>query len=483
MTRLARTVALTTACVLLSAVSATAETDAADPTVTWDALSYVTEAGMETAIAGTVAGAGDEPELAVEKQVGGGWSPVESHLEQDHFVAKVPGETAIYRAVLTSGEVRTVSSELAVVAEGAESDLGFDMPASAKDKSTITATITWRRTSDASPISGEVALEFKRRGLETWTTLRSVPVVNGAAAISLTPRDDGMYVVRWAGDDDVRAVESAPVDFDNVPTVRATLRLGQLNLPGADKLKRATVRAAKAASLIKSVSLDVVTFNELVGPTSSKRPSQFARSVLKALGSKWRIITPTMGYNENYIAYRPDRVELITQYPDRIVPGVGTGTARKKTGRHVTPVLFKDRSSNQPVLIVATHLVNNNRAGARTQAYAVGSYATELSSGYPVLVAGDMNTSDQLRGLTSRGLKDARRNALKRTNASYATYVKYSGTKPRKDASWIIDQTYVPRTWTVSRWKTELGTKKGTFTKPRVSDHLLVWSDLVGPRT
>jgi hypothetical protein len=378
-----------------------------------------------------------------------------------------------------------VGAETVVVAEAARSDLVITMPSSAKDGSQVTAHVSWQRTADGVPLSGQVALDFRRRGLETWRTLTPVDVVGGAGQVVLTPRDDGSYRVRWAGSAEIDAVESSPAVFDNVPVGGVVLRIGQYNLPGPDKLSRSTTRAIKAAQSIKAADVDVVTFNELVGPghnSATNPPSSFARTVLRALGSKWRLITPTMRYNENYIAYRPDRVELIVQYADRVVPGIGTGETREKTARHVTPVLFKDRGSNQPVLVAATHLVNSNRAGARKQAYAVGRHAAELSSGYPVVVGGDMNTSDKLAGLTSQGLKDVRRAALQRTNATYSTYVKYSRTRPVKDASWIIDQIYAPRSWTVSQWVTALGARNGSFTQPRASDHLLVWSTLKGPR-
>ncbi|VXB24268.1 endonuclease/exonuclease/phosphatase family protein [Aeromicrobium sp. 9AM] len=373
----------------------------------------------------------------------------------------------------------------AVVAEAAQSDLTITMPSSAKDGSQVTAQVSWQRTADGAPLSGQVALDFRRRGLETWRTLTSVDVVDGAGQVVLTPRDDGSYRVRWAGSPEIAPVESSPAVFDNRPVGGVVLRIGQYNLPGPDKLSRSSTRAIKAALSIKAADVDVVTFNELVGPghnSATNPPSSFARTVLRALGSKWRLITPTMKYNENYIAYRPDRVELIVQYADRVVPGIGTGETRRKTARHVTPVLFKDRGSNQPVLVAATHLVNNNRAGARKQAYAVGRHTAELSSGYPVVVGGDMNTPDQLAGLTSQGLKDVRRAAVQRTNATYSTYVKYSRTRPVKDASWIIDQIYAPKSWTVSRWVTALGARNGSFTRPRASDHLLVWSTLKGPR-
>lgn len=471
---------LVTACVLLGSASATAE-DGTGPAVAWDAASFTAERGVETTISGVIVEAGADAHLVVEKLVDGDWSAVPSQLEAGRFVAVVPGEAATYRAVL-SGPGTDVSAVTMVVAEAARSDLRITLPSSAEDGSQVTAHVSWQRVADGAPLSGQVALVFRRRGLETWKTLPPVDVVDGAAQVALTPRDDGSYRVLWAGSPEIGAVESSPAAFDNVPVRSVVLRIGQYNLPGPDKLSRSSTRAVKAAQAIKAADIDVMTFNELVGPghnSTTNPPSSFARTVLRALGSKWRLITPTMTYNENYIAYRPDRVEVIVQYADRVVPGIGTGSVRKKTARHVTPVLFKDRGSNQPVLIAATHLVSGSRAGARTQAYAVGRHAAELSNGYPVVVGGDMNTSDKLAGLTGRGLKDVRRAAKQRTNA---TYVKYSKTRPVKDATWIIDQIYAPTSWTVSRWVTALGTRNGRFTTPRASDHLLVWSTLKGPR-
>ena len=74
-----------------------------------------------------------------------------------------------------------------------------------------------------------------------------------------------------------------------------------------------------------------------------------------------------------------------------------------------------------------------------------------------------------------------RRTAHDRVHGTSSTYVRYAYTKPQKNAANIIDQIYVPTDWRVNRWTTLLGTKNGVFTKPRASDHLLVWASLTGP--
>jgi endonuclease/exonuclease/phosphatase family metal-dependent hydrolase len=486
MIRPARSVGLLVALVVLSGATAGAAhsaTQADVPLLSWDTASLSVEEGVEGSVAGRVAG--DDLEVVVEKQAGQAWTALPTKRDGDRFSAKVAGETAIYRAVAVGTTGTSVSDEATVRAVAARSDLTIRMPGSAADRTRVTVDVGWRRTADGVPMTGTVDLQLRRRGDTTWRSYHPVVVTDGVGRLALTPRDDGQFRLQWAGDSSRRPVTSSPQSFDNVPTDVLRMRIGQYNLPGEDKLPHPTKRVPRAVAAIKSADLDVVTFNELVGPghdSTGNPPSSFARSVITGLGPRWRLLTPTMTYNENYIAYRPDRMELIAQHPDRVVPGIGTGEAQQVTSRHVTPVLLKDLGSNRPVLVVGTHLVNGDRAGARKQAYDVGALATALSDGYPVVVAGDMNTSDRLTGLEQIRLKDARRAATRRTGSSYATYVKYSRKKPVKDARAIIDQVYVPQRWKVSRWTTVLGTKHGSFTTPRPSDHLLVWASLVGSR-
>ncbi len=259
------------------------------------------------------------------------------------------------------------------------------------------------------------------------------------------------------------------------------LRIGQYNLPGADKLSRSTTRAKRASSLIRRADLDVVVLNELVGPGRDgfgSRPSRFARTVARALGDRWALVTPTTAHNENYVAYRRDRLTVVTQHPDQVVPGTGRGRARTMTSRHVTPVLLEEAASGRRLLVAATHLVNDDRRGARKQAHAVGRIATRLAAGHPVVVAGDMNTSQRLTGLTRAGLKDARSHARARSNAEYATYVDYASRRASKQRRAVIDHVYVPRSWTVRRWTTVVDARRGAFRSPRPSDHLLVWASV-----
>lgn len=393
------------------------------------------------------------------------------------LVVALLGLLAVVSGLLTSAQ--------AAPTPPVTSELVMQMPATAKDRTSVTIDVSWHV--DDVGVSGPATLQFLRRGALVWSTVGTIEVVDGVGRALIKPRDDGVYRVSSAGGGGFLPAVSAPTTFDNVPTEAIRLVIGQYNLPGEDKLPRPVTRARKAAASIKAADLDAVTLNELVGPgkdSASNTPSSFARTVLKVLGPTWRMVTPTMTYNENYIVYRPDRLTVVQQYPDQVVPAVrrSSGSVVKGSARHVTPVLFKDVASNQPVLVGATHLINGNRAGARTQAFSVGASLTALSSGYPVVVGGDMNTSDDLEGLTSQGLKDARRTASKRSNPLYATFVTYSSRKPLTGLSKVIDQIYVPRTWKVARWVTVLPVKGGRFTVPRASDHLLVWSSLTGPR-
>lgn len=353
------------------------------------------------------------------------------------------------------------------------------MPASAHDGTTVTAKVAWRRLAGEG-VTGRVDLEVMRTGTSAWARLRSVEVTDGAGSATFTPRDDGTFRVRWSDSTGVAAGSSDAVPFDNVPVRDVRLRIAQYNLPGPDKLTRSTTRATRAGYEVRRLDPDVLVLNELVGPgrnSLTNRPSRFARSVLAALGSHWAILTPTMALNENYVAYRTDRLRVVAHYPDRVVPGT-----TPRSARHVTPVLLKDRTSNQPFLLVGTHLVSGDGRAARAQAYSVGSHSAALSHGYPVVVAGDMNTSAQLEGLTAVGLKDARRHASSHVNGQFSTFTSYARRTPSRSVLRRLDHIYVPRAWTVRRWTTALDTRSGRFVQPRATDHSLVSASVVGPR-
>lgn len=290
-----------------------------------------------------------------------------------------------------------------------------------------------------------------------------------------------LAVAGWGASSPAQAREDVAPSADE-PAL--ALRIGQYNLPGPDKLHRASTRARRAAELIRRADLDVVALNELVGTGRHGRgstASAFARQVRTSLGGHWRLVVPTTRRNENYLAYREDRLRVVYQHADRIVPGIGSGRHRQQTARHVTPVLLEQRSSHRRVLIAGTHLVSGDRAGARRQARDVGRALARIAGGTPVVVAGDMNTSDVLGGLTSIGLADARRRAAARTNADVSTYVRYDLRRPKRISRQVIDQVYVPVGWQVASWTTAADAPRGRFRQPRPSDHLLVWASVQGP--
>lgn len=396
-------------------------------------------------------------------------------------------------AAAARGALVVCLAAVGLVAPAASTFAADDRPASvltlvvpdgASDRATVPVEVDWRAT-DGTPLDGRVLLELQRTGTTDWVTRGGVDVVDGHGRTTDVATDDGLYRLRAEADGAGTDVVSDPRPFDHRPTRRLVMRLGQLNLPGPDKIGRSTERAARAASRIRRFDLDVVTFNELVGSelddAGRRRASAFATTVRSALGSRWRMVTPTTGYNENYVMYRADRVELLAQMPDRIVPGVGTdGVVRARTARHVTTVLLKDLPSNRPFLVAGTHLVSGDRDGARTQAATVGDEVERRSAGYPAVVAGDMNTAELLAPMTSRGLVDARRVARDRTRERWSTHTTYSAARPRRDAAWIIDQVYVPATWVARRWYTDLDLDGDRFRRPRASDHALVWTEVVG---
>jgi hypothetical protein len=260
------------------------------------------------------------------------------------------------------------------------------------------------------------------------------------------------------------------------------LRLGTFNLPGPDKLPNPDARIAAAVEQIKAANLHAVTFNELVGPgkdSTTNKPSEFAAAVAAALD--WPILTPTTAWNENYIAINPRRARLSKQFDDvKIYAKVGD---RAVPGRHLTPAVLVDLETGRGFFLGATHLVNNDEAGAAAQAVLVMAAARKIASTrWPIFISGDMNTDQILTGFTRDGLANARIHAKAVTNAKNATYVNYSKTKPSTDADWIIDQLYSPHDWTVDGYTVLIPlTASGELKKPRASDHFLTIAAFTEP--
>src|SRR5688572_31214134 len=111
----AKLLALCLTLVLFGAVPVSAEVDDLDPFTAWDSAGYTVDRGIDTTISGVVAGAGDDAEVVVERQDGSGWTALPTEQEDERFSVEVPGETATYRAVLTTAGEEFTSDEVAVL--------------------------------------------------------------------------------------------------------------------------------------------------------------------------------------------------------------------------------------------------------------------------------------------------------------------------------------------------------------------------------
>lgn len=250
------------------------------------------------------------------------------------------------------------------------------------------------------------------------------------------------------------------------------LRVGTLNLPDDTKvpsLRGSTTRAVGAAAQIEHAKLDVVFLQELVGPNQGK-PSAWASKVLSALGSKeWGLITGRTAYNENYIVYRK-AVFNVRQLDDIIIRVAGL------EGKHGTPAVLTHERTGIELFGVSTHLIANNESGAGKQGSYLGPEVKRLAGGRVTIVAGDMNTNAMLSGFDNSGLKSTRKSARKTDNS--ATYANQAKSKPSTSTEDIIDQIWVSRGVSVVRHEVVSAVSDGKFIEPRISDHMLVWTEL-----
>jgi len=245
------------------------------------------------------------------------------------------------------------------------------------------------------------------------------------------------------------------------------------NLPGPDKLPSADDRVRAAAALISSAHPDVIGLQELVGRKSSGQPSDFATSVEAAVGKGWTLVTPTTDLNENYALIDDARLELVDQYPDKILPS-------KAGGRHCTRMVLRAHANGLVFAFGVTHLVtgpNVAKEQAKQGKTAMGAM-NEVSKKHgkcPIVMVGDMNRSLDLPAMIASGLVNARKVAKDSTGQQFATFATYAGSKPSTNPDNIIDHVYVPKGWTVTGY-TVLDDSRagGRFHTPRPSDHLPV---------
>lgn len=255
------------------------------------------------------------------------------------------------------------------------------------------------------------------------------------------------------------------------PKPKTTLRITTYNIPDKAKLPNEDARIKRAAGILKGDKPDVIIINEGVGRKAPGVPSDFMAKLWKAIGGEpeWACVVPTTDANENYILFRRAAAGHVAQYPDRILTG--------KSGRHITRDVLKVKATGQVVAIGATHLIDGKANGAdRTKQGAQAAVAlAEVSQDRgdcPVIIAGDMNRSDDLPGMLAIGLANARGKAKQKTNVSWATFTTEKAKTPSTNLAHVYDHVYVPDDWSVANWINRLDTDAdGKFRQPRPSDH------------
>lgn len=300
-------------------------------------------------------------------------------------------------------------------------------------------------------------------------------------AAGIAKVDGATYVKNVAGhwwlrrDLDV-AKPAVPKPPTPKPAPITDLRVGQFNLPDKSKIKSPSedVRVAEAVRQIESVHLDVVFFNEMVGPgkdSDSNKPSAFAAKVAAKLGGGWGLIVGRTAFNENYAAYRKATMSVRSQHDDIILRVAGA------EGKHALPITLVHDATKREVLTAGTHLVANNEPAAGKQAELLGPKLKALAAGDLTVVCGDMNTNAMLSGFDNAGLKSARKSGKKTDNLP--TYTTQGKTKPSTDPEWIIDQIWVSDAFVVNSYNVVRNLNAdGTFKSPRPSDHFLTWVSL-----
>lgn len=259
---------------------------------------------------------------------------------------------------------------------------------------------------------------------------------------------------------------------------KTTVKVAHWNLPAADKLPDPEGRIKAAVASIAVLDPDVIGWNELQPIKSAGVPSDFARALDAALGDNWLLVKPTLPWNENYISFNRDRIKLVRQYNDQILPGA-TG------GRHITRAVFQVKATGFVFAVGQTHLVNGSTAAGERDRQSQAAKAlhymlnvTKLHDDCPFLIQGDMNTHAALKALVDAGMKNVRQYADTKTGAGYATYTNYAKTQPSTNPDWVIDACYVSPDFYALEYAVRTGTVKGVFTQPRPSDHLPIISTI-----
>jgi endonuclease/exonuclease/phosphatase family metal-dependent hydrolase len=257
---------------------------------------------------------------------------------------------------------------------------------------------------------------------------------------------------------------------DPKPSPPVTLRLGTLNIPlDQEKLPDGESRGALAAKQIKAMGVDILACQEL-SRTPGSKSHVYANQLLKALGSEWAMVTPTMPYNENYFFYNKKKVDFLHQEPDLILP------SEVRRG-HATRAIFT--VNNKLIYLYNTHLVNGSKNGPSRETQAqhiaggLGSFRLNGVQRFTpsTIVMGDFNQSELLEAFkkTHETASVSAQAASMRSVGTYAKWGSYKTTKKK------FDHIKVPKNFTVHTYNVAGISSDGkTLSKPRVSDHLLV---------
>lgn len=251
------------------------------------------------------------------------------------------------------------------------------------------------------------------------------------------------------------------------PTKTFTIRAMTYN--PSDKMGNTTERAKLVAEYVAKGDPDVVTFQELTGRDGPGDPSPWATRILDALGAKWRLIVPTTAFNENYIAYRVDRLSLVKQVPDHIMRVSGAA------GKHCTTAVFKQIATGGRFVIGDAHLDPYTSVANRAkQCISANSYVKAVAvdeGSIPYLLCGDFNYEYLFADMKAINRLDVGHKARIKTGWKFSTFI---GKTPTLDVGPHLDYITVGadakvETAEVVQVLNQAGTK---YKMPLAGDHI-----------
>lgn len=218
------------------------------------------------------------------------------------------------------------------------------------------------------------------------------------------------------------------------PVVPATpLRVRVMTYNPSDKMGNTAARAALVAEYVRKGDPDVVAFQELTGRQGDGKPSPWAYLVAKALGTSWKLLTPTTAWNENYIAYRVDRLTA-KQLPDHVMRVAGA------EGKHCSLAVLTQISSGRSFALGDTHLDPYASVAARARQCVDANRATKSVADQhgriPYILAGDFNYEYLFPEMKNLHRWDVGHRAAIRRGWKFSTFI---GKTPTLDVGPHID--------------------------------------------